>query len=186
MADTQATHRRGCFAFVASQLLFGFVGAFIGIGHRCMTAAGSFAEFWDKVLDGSYSMPAARIGPEFLVIVVGIIFAAFVILLFAFTLQGILAGFVGWLGGVVAGGLYDLIRLRGKLAPDDPFIIKRVAGYGSVVGLVLSLMVLRDAPLATAAGVFCATGFILHSFGAVIGVIVFLVRRRRGRSAAGT
>lgn len=176
-----SSHRRGCFAFVLPQLLFGLVGSFIGLASKLVRTAGGMRGFWNGVVEGEFSMPAARVGPEILVVLVAIVFAVLCVVLYAFTLNGLLGVFVGFLGGVVAAGLYDVVRLRGTLEADDPFVIKRVAGYGSIAALVLALIVLAQADVVEAAGTFYASGILLWSFGAIVGIPIFLVRRSRAR-----
>lgn len=163
--------------FVLPQLLFGFIGAFIGVTNALVKAWEHRGGVWDAVLEGRASaLPAARIGPEILVIILGVVFVIVLAALFMFTLNGLVAGFVGWLGGVVFGGLYDVVRLRGPLQKDF-FVVKRFAGYGSVLAVLLTILASFSMGLRDTAGVFCVSGFFLWMFGAIVGFVVYFVRR---------
>lgn len=162
--------------FVLPQVFFGFIGAFIGVANALVKAWEARGGLWDAVLDGKGALPAARIGPEILVIFVAVIFVIVSIVLFTATVNGVLGGFVGWLGGVVFAGLYDLVRLRGPLQKDF-FVVKRFAGFGSALALVLAIVALFSGPLRDAAGVFCVTGILLWSFGAIVGCVIYFLRR---------
>lgn len=155
--------------WILPQLLFGFLGAGIGLVHALAKNWGGPQGLWQAVMEGKGALPAARIGPEILVFLLGILFAAVLVALFLFTLNGLMGAFVGGLGGLVFAGLYDLAS---KKAPR----IKRIAGVGSLLALVFSVFASFQMPLNEAAGIFCVTGFFLYCAGWVVGALVHLIR----------
>ena len=152
---------------------------------------GSKKDWYQSMLDGKSSMPAARIGPAFLAFFFVLLFTFIAAIIRLFSVAGIKGFFKGLALGLTFGSLIDVALLNG-IARDSVnasiYLYGRLwAGYGAMGALGFCLWVGLINPLLSTFGkhktdgpgfhgtvsILCLTGPIMAFLSTVIGFLKF-------------